>query len=235
MRISLWTCPPIVMTSFRTVLPTAIMGPGTVKMEDEEGFSLISRSRNYKVWHAEDSISGRSQRILRGLPAIAKRVTFLASITMTRADVLRLSQGMTATSAAFCQALITFLDGWHLEMIMSSPFTPTEVWQFCVYILEAIFERLCTARGVIQDAAEQDPSLLIWGMLKAHAVMARLTKNDFRNDPVITGLMMRMLMTHGPHTSLQTNLHKQEAQVESNKADYANLKSRVQSLESKVK
>jgi hypothetical protein len=142
---------------------------------------------------------------------------------------------VVAGQSAFCQELVTLLNGWHLEMITSSPFTLTEVWHFCVHILEAIFKRLRTARGVIQDAAEQDPSLLIWGMLKAHAVLARLTENDFRSNPVITGLMMRMLMTHGPHASLQTNLHKQEAQVESNKANCTNLKMIVQNLENKAR
>lgn len=164
-----------VSTSFRTVLPSALIGSGAAKSDDEEaGFNLASRLKNHDVWHAPDGLIGRSQRILKGLPSISKRVSFLANIAMARADVLRLSQGMVPTSIAFLQSLITFMSTWHLEMVPASPFTDVEVWQFSVHILETIFEKLRTTRGVIQDAAEDDPSLLIWGMLKAHEVMARL-------------------------------------------------------------
>jgi hypothetical protein len=224
------------LTSFQTVLPSALIGLGAVKSDDEEAsFNLVSCLKNHDVWHVPDGLSGRSQRILKGLPSISKRVSFLANITTARADVLRLSQGMVSTSIAFLQSLITFMSTWHLEMVTASPFTDVEVWQFCVHILETIFEKLRTTRGVIQDAAEDDPSLLIWGMLKAHEVMARLEANGFRNDPLIPGRMMRMLMTHGPHTSLQTNVHKMEGQVESNKATCGNLKMRVMTLEKEKK
>jgi hypothetical protein len=42
-------------------------------------------------------------------------------------------------------------------------------------------------------------------------------------------------MTHGPHTSLQTNVHKMEGQVESNKATCGNLKMRIMTLEKEKK
>jgi hypothetical protein len=55
-----------VVTSFRTNLPAILYGGSASVEVIDEYISLISRLKNYAMWHHEDGVSGVSQRMLRG-------------------------------------------------------------------------------------------------------------------------------------------------------------------------
>jgi hypothetical protein len=76
----------------------------------DEYISLISRLKNYAMWHHEDGVCGVSQRTLRGAIEIQARVSFLASQLTNNPSILRLSNGLLTDTVNFIQCMISLID-----------------------------------------------------------------------------------------------------------------------------
>jgi hypothetical protein len=65
------------------------------------------------------------------------------------------------------------------------------------------------ARSIMSfDAAWMSKGLYLWGMLQAWKVQQRYLANDFKNDPALTGIMVRRLLLHGGDTTVKDKLIK---------------------------
>jgi uncharacterized protein YneF (UPF0154 family) len=80
--------------------------------------------------------------------------------------------------------------------------------------------------------------LYLWGMLQAWKVQQRYLANDFKNDPALTGIMVRRLLLHGGDTTVKDKLAKLDslfAKVEDNhRLNTAQLKKLQDSLNRKA-
>jgi hypothetical protein len=175
-----------VITSFRTNLPAILYGGAATVDSIEEFVTLIYKLKNHGMWRNDDGVSGVSQRMLRGAVEIQRRVGFLANQLTTDPAILRLSLGLCSDSVNFIQRMVGFIDGIHMEYKASAFFSEVRLWELCVSYLEQIFEDLRAARCLIQDASENDTSILLWGILKSHEVMDDYLCHDFRKHPSLS-------------------------------------------------
>jgi hypothetical protein len=74
--------------------------------------------------------------------------------------------------------------------------------------LEQIFEELHQARVAVVDAARLSQGIYLWGMLKAWQIQQRYIRNDFQDDPALTGIFVRRVLLHGQDVSLDERLSK---------------------------
>ena len=58
----------------------------------------------------------------------------------------------------------------------------------------------------MSDAARDRPGYLVWGMLRAWKVQKRYLENHFKNDPALTGIMVRRILLSGQDTSIAEKL-----------------------------
>ena len=88
------------------------------------------------------------------------------------------------------------------------------------------------ARCPIQDAAELDPSIMLWSILKYHEVMDDYLRHEFRKHPAINSILVQKML----RTSLSSALHFTVSALETRHATLVttvnNLKSQVATLES---
>lgn len=100
--------------------------------------------------------------------------------------------------------------------------------------IEQIFEDLRIARSPIQDASETDRSILLWGILKSHEVMARYMKNQFKNDLSLSGILIQKMLKGSPMAITQSTVTMLQRSVTTVTSTANNLKTRVQALETKT-
>jgi hypothetical protein len=96
----------------------------------------------------------------------------------------------------------------HRELTADTPYTSSEVWDMQLECLEQIFEELHQARVAVVDAARLSQGIYLWGMLKAWQIQQQYIRNDFQDDPALTGIFVRRVLLHGQDVSLDERLSK---------------------------
>jgi hypothetical protein len=223
-----------VITSFRTNLP-AILYDGSASVEViDEYISLISRLKNYAMWHHEDGVSGPSQRILRGAIEIQARVSFLAGQLTNDLTILRLSNGLLTDTVNFIQLMISFIDATYIEYKVMSYLSDTQLWELLVTFLEQIFEDLRAARCQIQDASEHEPSLLLWDIMKSHEVMAEYLRLDFKKHPSLNGILVQKILKSSPSSGFQMKIQALEKTTNTMNGSILGMQTRLASVKTKT-
>ena len=123
-------------------------------------------------------------------------------------EVVLLSSGLCVDSSTFCKELVQFINEQHEELTTDSSYSPEEVWSMQLECLQTIIQELSEARQAVADAARHNPGYYLWGMLRAWQVQQRYLSNHFKDDPALTGILVRRILMHGGDTTLKTKLSK---------------------------
>jgi uncharacterized protein YneF (UPF0154 family) len=91
----------------------------------------------------------------------------------------------------------------------------SESWELVVDCVAHIFEELHNVRSEVTDAGQYNEGMFLWGMLRAWEIQERYRENQFKNDPALTGLMVRRMMVHSGEKSVKTQLALVETHDES--------------------
>ena len=223
-----------VITSFRTNLPAILYGGSTTTDSAGDFVTLISRLKTYEQWHNPDGVSGVAQWIVQGMNEIQSRVGFLASQLTTDPGILRLSNGLCNDSVNFVQWFISFIDSTHAEYTLASFLSNEQVWELCVAYIEIIFKDMRRKRCLIQDASEQDTSILLWGILKCHEVADEYMKHEFRRHPSLNATLVQKILRCSPVTGDSHRLNSLESAKQSLDGKVSGLKLRMQAVEAKT-
>lgn len=203
-----------VLTSFSTVLPSILVGGGGKRSEGVSmggAFAWLSGYlKKFEVWKPIGSVNGVSHQITTGVTGVAKQVVELRK-QYTDANILLLSDGLSQDSANFCKELVAFMNDQHEELTNNTPYTADQVWQMQLECLLKIIEELSAARMCYAAAARTSRGNYIWGMLMAWKVQQRYRQNLFKDDPALTGILVRRILMQGQDGSVKKQLQKVDA------------------------
>ena len=94
----------------------------------------------------------------------------------------------------FVLEMCHFVEDFYKEMAHSSAIQGDEAWSLTSALLFEVFHDLRKARSIVKVIKETEPLFHIWGALKTHEVMERLSRNQFRDDPILTGILVRHIV-----------------------------------------
>jgi hypothetical protein len=196
-----------IITSFSTILPSILVGN---KKEGTGGTFdwLKGYLKDYSVWDPAGRKSGVSSRIRDGIKVATKRTEGLLLLTTDDIEAVKVASGLMSDSCTFITSLCTWIESSHRELTADTPYTSSEVWDMQLECLEQIFEELHQARVAVVDAARLSQGIYLWGMLKAWQIQQRYIRNDFQDDPALTGIFVRRVLLHGQDVSLDERLSK---------------------------
>ena len=198
-----------VMTSFDTILPSVLVGGK--KITDHGGGTfdwLQGYLKTYSVWKPRGRTTGVSHQILDGVGKVTKRVIELRGLKTSDSEVILLSSGLCTDSATFCKELVQFINEQHEELTADSAYSADEIWAMQLECLQTIISELSEAREAVVDAARHERAFYLWGMLRSWQIQQRYLSNHFKNDPALTGILVRRILMHGGDTTLKSKLGK---------------------------
>jgi uncharacterized protein YneF (UPF0154 family) len=69
-----------------------------------------------------------------------------------------------------------------------------------------IFEELHSLQPEVIDTGKHNPGMFLWGFLKTWEIQERYCKNQFKDDPALTGQLVRRMMVRDGEISLEEKL-----------------------------
>lgn len=196
-----------VITSFATVLPGILVG--NAKIEGVAGGVydwLSGYLKKRSVWKPSGHTTGVRSQILDGVSNVQRRIEQLRDTVSDDPTAHSLSVGLMGDSAQFLRELVNFVDEVYDELIADSAYSEATIWDMVVECLATIFEELAAARSCVADAANYRTGLYLWGMIKAWEVQSRLLRNKIKDDPTLTGILVRRVVLHGSDSSVKAKL-----------------------------
>jgi hypothetical protein len=192
-----------VITSFDTPVPSILATPG------KPAHAAISEHlKSFKDFKRPGRDTGVGQQIKAGCKAIVGRTSKLREIQGTEQAARGLSLGMASDARVFNEGFVRFMEELYDELTTDTTYSPQEAWEVCIDCADEIWRELSEVRAIYLDAACLSKGLYLWGMLQAWKVQQRYLANDFKNDPALTGIMVRRLLMHGGDTSVKDKLTK---------------------------
>jgi hypothetical protein len=232
-----------VVTSFQTILPSVLVGGGGKKGDSVLGGTfdwLSGYLKTFKVWKPTGTTNGVSHQITQGVSNVTKRVTELRRRHISP-EVLILSSGLCQDSALFCNELVRFVNEQQEDLVTNTTYTDEQIWQMQLECIQRIVEELHEAREAFADAGRQHRGNFVWGMLMAWRVQQRYMDNHFKDDPALTGVLVRRVLLQGQDTSVKKQLSKIDAtatQVEELKrkqaGEIANVKAEISKMKADI-
>jgi uncharacterized protein YneF (UPF0154 family) len=198
-----------VITSFDTTIPSVFVG---AKKTAESGGSandwLKGNMKTFAAWKPVGMTNGVSNQVLDGIPKVTNRISELRRQQTGDSDAVLLSSGLCQDSAHFCMELVRYINEQHEELTQKTTYTSDQVWSMLLECLQKIIEELSEARESVADAARFQQGYYLWGMLKAWKIQQRYLENHFKDDPALTGIMVRRILMQGQDTSVKAKLEK---------------------------
>jgi hypothetical protein len=196
-----------ITASFSTVVPSILVG-NTKQVTGGSYECLIGYLKNYSVWlpRGPEGSSGLRARIRDGVKTVAGRVKKLRATVTTDADLKDFPSVLLTDLQGFITELCEFVSSQYDEYVESSSFTAEEAWSLVIDCVAHIFEDLHSARSVVMDAGQYNQGMYLWVFLKAWEVQERYRANEFKNDPALTGLIVRRIMMHDGEGTLKQQL-----------------------------
>jgi hypothetical protein len=173
-------------SSYQTVFPE-VFGPAG---DLGEGFG--ARMATYKKWNSGDG-QGVRHRLVAGAEATVKIVQHLVQAHIPDPMLAQLATTMLAKSKDFVVTLVTFVDEFYHEMCQSG-MDDGQAWQLTCLMLLEMFSEMNKERTQVKAVMKSDRIFHVWGMLKTHTIMERLRDNKFRDDPSMTGILLRFIV-----------------------------------------
>jgi hypothetical protein len=198
-----------VETSFDTFVPSVLLGG---KATSEQGGSvygwLLSHLKKFEVWKPLAVEDGVANQIAEGITMVTDRITDIRGNLTEESSAVVLSTGLCADSALFCRELVRFITEQYEDLTQRTLYTPQQIWSMQMECLSTIIKELCAARTAVADSARKQPGYYLWGMLRAWMIQQRYLSNNFKNDPALTGIMVRRILLQGQDMALKTKLEE---------------------------
>ena len=154
--------------------------------------------------------------------------------------ILRFVNGLVGDSVHFVREMVSFINQLVSDYRDQTFLNESQVWSLAVSFLEQIFSDMRAARCPIQDAAETDSALLVWGILKCHEIGDEYLKHGFQHHPSLSGLLVQTLMHTGPpggggnSKAAEAKMSQLSNKVLAKVGGLDDLKARIVSLESRI-
>jgi hypothetical protein len=191
------------VTSFDSPVPSIIAASGK-----SAHAAMSDHLKSFKDFKGSGRDRGVGQQIKVGCKAIVERISKLRETQGTNAQARALSLGMASDARLFNEGFVRFMEELNEELTADTTYSPQEAWAVCIDCADEIWRELSAVRSAYLDAACMSKGLYLWGMLQAWKVQQRYLANDFKNDPALTGIMVRRLLLHGGDTSVKDKLTK---------------------------
>jgi hypothetical protein len=121
-------------------------------------------------------------------------MSLLISTEIENSQVRDLAKTMLAKSKEFIMDMCHFVEEFYKEMAESSAISPENAWTLTSTLLFEIFKERTKARSIVKQVRERNPLLHVWGTLKTHEVMERFSRNRFKEDPALTGILVQHIV-----------------------------------------
>ena len=202
-----------VITSFDTILPSILVGNGGRRNEATLGGTydwLSNYIKSYETWKPVGSNNGVSHQITSGVASVTKRVNELRK-SFKQSDIIVLSNGLCQDSANFCNEFVRYINDQQEELTNNTAYTEDQVWNMQLECIQKIVEELSQAREGFSDAGRAARGNYVWGMLMAWKVQQRYMANNFKDDPALTGVLVRRILMQGTDQSVKKKMGKIDA------------------------
>jgi hypothetical protein len=204
-----------VYTSFDTVIPSVFVGGKRSAAAEAGNGSIFSwlhaNMKTFEEWKPKGGQShGVSHTISNGIGRVTDCINKLRSLQTSDHQAVMLSVGLCTDAALFCTELVRFMTDQHTILTADTTLSEKQVWSMQLECLQTIIEELSEARGRVMAAANFQPGLYLWGMLRAWKVQKRYLANNFKDDPALTGIMVRRILMQGQDSSVKDKLAKIE-------------------------
>jgi hypothetical protein len=222
-----------VLTSFVTILPSILVGSGGKRGDPMMGGTyawLSGYLKKFEVWKPVGSTNGVSHQITTGVASVTKRVVELRK-SYRHSDIILLSNGICTDSCNFCIELVRFINEQQEELSSNTSYTAEQIWQMQLECIQKIIEELSQAREGYGEAGRAARGNYVWGMLMAWKVQQRYLQNHFKDDPALTGILVRRILMQDQDTSVK----KQLAKIDSNESKLESYKRENNSLVKSIK
>ena len=185
-----------VIMSFKTRLPAILVGYQS-SAKGGALASLKSYLKTYHDWKPRTQREGPHYDVYKGVPEIVKQVTLLLRDQTSDPEVHALAGGLVNQSVAFINQLLAWIEATYNMWCVANKDNSKLAWEMILECIAHIFGELSTARQQFAATAraQRSHALYVWGMLQAYIIQERYMKNDFGDDPALTGILVRRLMT----------------------------------------
>ena len=194
--------------SFETTIPSILVG-GKKLPEGGGAYDwLKSYLKSYEVWKRPGMSTGLGQQIIDGVDKVERRLAEMRDDGTTDSSAVRLSIYLAQDAVRFCNAFVRFVDDQQDDLTTDTTFSSEQIWPMQVECILKIVEELSEARDAVVDAARHNEAYFLWGMLRAWQIQQRYLENHFKDDPALTGIMVRRILVQGQDTSVKAKLAK---------------------------
>jgi hypothetical protein len=177
-----------VLTSYSTFYPD-IFGSD----KDEAGEKFGTAMSTPAKWRDDNTRSGLEFTIRDRIKTEYSAIMNSIQQDLGDPDARELAKEMASRTRNFILNLVRFINEFFGEMRVAPSMTDAEAWELVLNMLAEIFREISKARSVVAHSRISEPSLHIWGALRAHEVMHRLESCDFRDDPTLNGILTRFV------------------------------------------
>jgi hypothetical protein len=176
-----------VSTSYDTTYPD-IFGSG----DGQETFGMAIPT--HEKWFNPATQLGLSKTITTNAASTQTSVKAAIMLQLGPGPLRELAKTMLEDSREFIYQLVKFVNDFYAEMSEAQSMTSAEAWLLTRTLLQEVLMKIRETRNEVELSREEQPLLHIWGALKAHVVMARFNANGIRNDPALTGALVRFIL-----------------------------------------
>jgi hypothetical protein len=179
-----------VSTSFDTNFPDVF---GTSDLSGQRfGRAMDSHAK----WYDPDASQGLSVMIDQELDRQYLAVVEMIDAQLGGTDLKYLAMDMLNDSKRFFAETNRFIEESYSTMKGGGGLDEKEAWDVTRACFEQILTDIHASRGVVKYTRVDKPLLHVWGALKAHEVMNRYQKFKFKDDPALTGILIRFILKH---------------------------------------
>jgi hypothetical protein len=196
--------------SFAYPIPPILTGG----KKDTEGLGMFDvlkgALKTFQAWRPDDEPSGVAMQIEEGVDNVSARwADYRESIT-TNSELTVLTAGLITDSKLFLIELVRFVNDQNTELLKGSAYSATQVWAMQLECLATIFKELAAARASAESSGQQHAGYYVWAMLRAWEIQQRYRKNKFKDDPALTGIMVRRIVIQGGDGGFMSKLKQLE-------------------------
>jgi hypothetical protein len=223
--------------SFEANLPAILAG--AQRHGNDMYTSIKAHIKDFKAWDPGSGPTGVSKQVLDGVSTVQRTwLQYQRQVETRDPDFHTLSSGLAMDSVAFCQELVHFLNTQYRELIAGAVYTPDQVWSMSLECLYVILKELTDIHNTYSDSGKYEPHLHAWAALKCWEVQERYRKNNFGDDPALTGVLVRRIILNGGDGGVAVKFQKVDdlvKLVDSHHRQHVNEIKRVEKLIGKDK
>jgi hypothetical protein len=203
--------------------------------KDTEGLGMFDvlkgALKSYQAWKPDDEPSGVAMQIEEGVENVYTRwAEYRKSIT-TDPDLTVLTAGLLTDSKLFLIELVRYVNDQNHELLKGSAYSAAQVWAMQLESLATIFKELASVRAAAESSGQQHAGYYVWAMLRAWEIQQRYRKNKFKDDPALTGIMVRRIVVQGGDGGLMAKLKQLEDAVKRLDQQASNLMGSIRKLQ----